>query len=147
MIAQYLNLRLKTLNASNSKLLFCDLVIFSSKRFSCSCHDSKSVLMSTTFFDYVCRLVFAIYLWTLAFSMSIVNTRRIGAIMRVITFRVFELTSNPVIFSIKTSRICSNGKISTTGISNTIAKLDKSAVKKFISRINKRFIYSSFIKN
>ena len=33
-IARYLNLRLKTLNASNSKLLFCDLVIFSSKRFN-----------------------------------------------------------------------------------------------------------------
>ena len=33
-IARYLNLRLKTLNASNSKLLFCDLVIFNSKRFN-----------------------------------------------------------------------------------------------------------------
>ena len=34
-IAQYLNLQLKTLNASNSKLLLCDLVIFSSKPFNC----------------------------------------------------------------------------------------------------------------
>ena len=33
-IPQYLNPHLKTLNASNSKLLFCDLVIFSSKRFN-----------------------------------------------------------------------------------------------------------------
>ena len=34
-IAQYLNLHLKTLKVSNSKLLFCDLVIFSSKLFNC----------------------------------------------------------------------------------------------------------------
>ena len=33
-IVQDLNLQLKTLNASNSKLLFCDLVIFSSKPFN-----------------------------------------------------------------------------------------------------------------